>query len=336
MHVGQFVVFVFVFVFASCTHKSYANIAKHFPSKYEICVPIIPTKSGNGQRHSYYYYLFFKQYTAAATHSLQWLKNEFDMLYLGTPPRPVPPPSYFSKPIMPVARALAETTTLAGILPCIMLIRYTGGLFEAYAMYAVAGGFLAAVTGPNVKSVLMWVIAHFVVVVVGGGLISCGGGVFGWLLWLFGWFVDCLVELVRWLIEWLWVSGLLVESWTDRWFDLFGWLILGSIALFFFMEGWLIGWLVGLWVWVRSWLINQIDWLIDLLNRAPFDNGMILHFYPIDLTLWWHGILAKVSTDVRVSIVVTSTKFLKEFSGVDTPKRSLGFYRVFGVIVTVQ
>ena len=44
---------------------------------------------------------------------------------------------------------------MAGTLPSLMLIRYTGGLFAAYVVYAFTGGVLAAVTGPNVKAVLM-------------------------------------------------------------------------------------------------------------------------------------------------------------------------------------
>eukprot|EP00904_Undaria_pinnatifida_P005243 jgi/Undpi1/1849/HiC_scaffold_12.g05236.m1 len=46
-------------------------------------------------------------------------------------------------------------TTIAGTIPSVMLIRYTGGVFAAYMMYAFAGGVLAAVTGPNIKAVLM-------------------------------------------------------------------------------------------------------------------------------------------------------------------------------------
>ncbi|CAM9844850.1 unnamed protein product, partial [Laminaria digitata] len=46
-------------------------------------------------------------------------------------------------------------TTIAGTIPSLMLIRYTGGMYAAYLVYAFTGGVLAAVTGPNVKAVLM-------------------------------------------------------------------------------------------------------------------------------------------------------------------------------------
>lgn len=48
-----------------------------------------------------------------------------------------------------------QATTMAGAIPCIMMIRYSGGLFGPYALYAFTGGCLAAVTGPNIRSVLM-------------------------------------------------------------------------------------------------------------------------------------------------------------------------------------
>ncbi|CAM9521048.1 unnamed protein product [Ectocarpus sp. 12 AP-2014] len=50
---------------------------------------------------------------------------------------------------------LMGMSTIAGTLPCVMMIRYSGGIFGVYALYAMAGGFLAAMTGPNIRSVLM-------------------------------------------------------------------------------------------------------------------------------------------------------------------------------------
>ncbi|CBJ27012.1 MFS family transporter: sugar [Ectocarpus siliculosus] len=50
---------------------------------------------------------------------------------------------------------LMGMSTIAGTLPCVMMIRYSGGVFGVYAVYAMAGGFLAAMTGPNIRSVLM-------------------------------------------------------------------------------------------------------------------------------------------------------------------------------------
>ncbi|CAM9496286.1 unnamed protein product [Pylaiella littoralis] len=50
---------------------------------------------------------------------------------------------------------LMGATTLAGTLPCILMIRYSGGHFAPYVLYASTGGVLAACTGPNVRSVLM-------------------------------------------------------------------------------------------------------------------------------------------------------------------------------------
>eukprot|EP00903_Cladosiphon_okamuranus_P006010 g5930.t1 len=50
---------------------------------------------------------------------------------------------------------LMGATTISGAFPCIMMIRYSGGLFGPYVLYAFSGGCLAAVTGPNIRSVLM-------------------------------------------------------------------------------------------------------------------------------------------------------------------------------------
>ena len=50
---------------------------------------------------------------------------------------------------------LLQVTTIAGTIPSLMLIRYTGGMYAAYLVYAFTGGVFAAVTGPNVKAVLM-------------------------------------------------------------------------------------------------------------------------------------------------------------------------------------
>ncbi|CAM9778791.1 unnamed protein product [Ascophyllum nodosum] len=50
---------------------------------------------------------------------------------------------------------LMGATTIGGVVPCVMLVRYDGGIVWIYALYAIMGGILAAVTGPNVRSVLM-------------------------------------------------------------------------------------------------------------------------------------------------------------------------------------
>ncbi|CAB1112629.1 unnamed protein product [Ectocarpus sp. CCAP 1310/34] len=55
----------------------------------------------------------------------------------------------------PENQALLMGVSTAGTLPCVMMIRYSGGIFGVYALYAMAGGFLAAMTGPNIRSVMM-------------------------------------------------------------------------------------------------------------------------------------------------------------------------------------
>ena len=54
-----------------------------------------------------------------------------------------------------IRTAFLQVTTIAGTIPSLMLIRYTGGSYAAYMLYAFAGGVLAAITGPNIKAVLM-------------------------------------------------------------------------------------------------------------------------------------------------------------------------------------
>lgn len=42
-----------------------------------------------------------------------------------------------------------------GVFPCLMLIEYTAGGLASYYVFASVGGFVASVTGPNVKATLM-------------------------------------------------------------------------------------------------------------------------------------------------------------------------------------
>lgn len=48
-----------------------------------------------------------------------------------------------------------KVTTIAGVVPYMVLIRYSGEIFSIYVLSAIMGGFLAAITGPNIRSVLM-------------------------------------------------------------------------------------------------------------------------------------------------------------------------------------
>lgn len=48
-----------------------------------------------------------------------------------------------------------QVTTIAGVVPCVVLIRYSGETLAPYVLSALMGGLLAAITGPNIRSVLM-------------------------------------------------------------------------------------------------------------------------------------------------------------------------------------
>lgn len=50
---------------------------------------------------------------------------------------------------------LLQLTIMTGMVPTIMMVRYRGGVFGVYAVLAVIAGCLVAVTGPNIKSILM-------------------------------------------------------------------------------------------------------------------------------------------------------------------------------------
>ncbi|CAN0371644.1 unnamed protein product [Ascophyllum nodosum] len=50
---------------------------------------------------------------------------------------------------------LMGATTIGGVLPSMMLIRYDGDKFLWFGLFAVISGILVAATGPNIRSVIM-------------------------------------------------------------------------------------------------------------------------------------------------------------------------------------